>query len=162
MTISDEGESDPGPEEEAARTAPEPDQQLLRALADLDNLRKRYSRELVREREAERERIAREWLPVVDNLERSLDFAKADDDPLVVGVRAVLEQAVGVLARLGFPRFDDTGRRFDPSRHEAVSAVPSDDAPGTIVATVRAGYGDEDSLLRPAGVVVSQREEHAS
>ena len=80
--------------------------------------------------QAERERIAREWLPVVDNLERSLEFAKADDDPLVVGVRAVLEQAVGVLARLGFPRFDDTGRAFDPSRHEAVGAVPSDGRPG--------------------------------
>jgi molecular chaperone GrpE len=160
--MPDDGVPDRAPQEEAARTGPEPDQQLLRALADLDNLRKRYGREMLRERESERELIAREWLPVVDNLERSLEFAKADDDPLVAGVRAVLEQAVGVLARLGFPRFDDTGARFDASRHEALGAVPSQYEPGTIVATVRPGYGNEGSLLRPAGVVVSQPEEHAS
>jgi molecular chaperone GrpE len=153
---------DRAPTEEQTRTEPEPDQQLLRVLADLDNLRKRYTRELLREREVERERIAREWLPVVDNLERSLEFAEVDDDPLVVGVRSVVEQAIGVLARLGFPRFDDTGERFDPSRHEAVGAVPSDNPPGTIVTTVRPGYGDGDALLRPAEVVVSQRQEQAS
>jgi molecular chaperone GrpE len=160
--MPDDGAPDRAPAKDEARTGPEPDQQLLRALADLDNLRKRYGRELLREREAERGRIARAWLPVVDDLERSLEFAKADDDPLVAGVRAVLEQAVGVLARLGFPRFEDTGELFDPTRHEAVGAVPSGDAPGTIVATVRAGYGDDDTLLRPAGVVVAQREERAS
>jgi molecular chaperone GrpE len=151
----DDGTAGPSGRQDEERER-EPDQQLLRALADLDNLRKRYGRELDRERDAERERVAREWLPVVDNLERSLEFAKADDDPMVAGVRAVLEQAVSVLARIGFPRFDDIGEVFDPARHEALSAVPSDETPGTIVATVHPGYGEGSSMLRPARVVVAQ------
>jgi molecular chaperone GrpE len=129
----------------------------LRALADLENLRKRYVRELSRETAAERARVAAQWLPVVDNLERALEHAKADPSALIEGVRAVWEQAVGVLSRLGFPRFDDVGEPFDPSRHEAVSAVENDDAPnGTVVGSAWPGYGTGDTLLRPAGVVVAK------
>ena len=96
---------------------------LRRALADLDNLRKRYERELARERAAARAQAAAEWLPVVDNLDRAL--LHADDDPagVVEGVRAVRDQAVAVLARLGFPRYEETGEPFDPVRHEAVGVV---------------------------------------
>src|SRR5207249_2983320 len=126
-----------GPPQGAAQPAPdalaEIEGRLLRALADLENLRKRYARELTRETAAERARVAAQWLPVVDNLERALEHAEADPSALIEGVRAVWEQAVGVLRRLGFPRFDDVGERFDPSRHQAVSAVEKDDTPaGTV------------------------------
>jgi molecular chaperone GrpE len=150
-----------GPQERAAQPAPEAlaeiEGRLLRALADLENLRKRYERELARETAAERARVAVQWLPVVDNLERALEHAKADPSALIEGVRAVWEQAVGVLRRLGFPRFDDVGEQFDPSRHQAVSAVEKDDAPGgTVVGSAWPGYGTGDTLLRPAGVVVAK------
>jgi molecular chaperone GrpE len=133
------------------------DGRLLRAMADLDNLRKRFQREVVREREAERSRVAAEWVPVVDDLDRALDHAAPDDNAsrgLTEGLRAVRDHAVAVLARLGFPRFEELGERFDPSRHEAVAAVEADAPPGTVVAVVRPGYGTREAVLRPAAVVV--------
>jgi molecular chaperone GrpE len=134
----------------------EPDQRLLRALADLDNLRKRYERELDRERGAERRRVASEWLPVVDDLERALDHAASESSALSTGVRAVYEHALAVLERLGFGRFGDLGEPFDPSRHEAVGSIRADAPPGTVAAVTRAGYGSDDEILRPAAVIVSQ------
>jgi molecular chaperone GrpE len=128
---------------------------LRRALADFDNLRKRYEREVVRERSAERARVIREWLPIVDDLERVLDHAAEDPAVLIEGVRAVRDQAIHLLARLGFPRFDDVGKQFDPSRHDAVAMTTGDAPSGTVVAVVRPGYGTDESVLRPAGVVVA-------
>ena len=132
------------------------DQRLLRAMADLDNMRKRFYREVARERDAERFRVAREWLPVVDDLDRALEHVPDDQQGAhMTGLRAVRDHALEVLAGLGFPRFDDVGQRFDPARHEAVSAVASDAAPGTILAVVRPGYGLPEVILRPAAVVVA-------
>jgi molecular chaperone GrpE len=129
-----------------------------RALADLDNLRKRTARELHRQREDERARVAAEWLPVLDNLELALEHAKADSDPVVQGIRVVRDQALAVLERLGFPRRDDVGQSFDPARHEAVSTVEDEHTPpGTIVHVVRPGYGRDEYTLRPAAVVVATR-----
>jgi|SRR5215470_12505928 len=128
---------------------------LRRALADMDNLRKRCARDIARERATERTRVAAEWLPIVDNLELALQHAE-DVAGLVEGVRAVHQQAVATLARLGFPRFDAVGQPFDPALHEAVGTV-DDGAPArTVVAVVRPGYGTPEALLRPASVVVAR------
>jgi molecular chaperone GrpE len=135
------------------------DGRLLRAMADLDNLRKRFHREVVREREAERSRVAAEWVPVVDDLDRALDQATADDSApagFTEGLQAVRDHAVAVLARLGFPRFENPGERFDPSRHEAVGAIEADAPAGTVVAVVRPGYGTPERVLRPAAVLVAR------
>jgi molecular chaperone GrpE len=134
------------------------DERLLRAMADLDNLRKRFVREVARARDAERIRVATEWLPVVDDLDRAVQHAPDGDDghPLTEGVRAVRDHAIEILSRLGFPRYGKVGEQFDPSRHEAVSAVDRGGPPGTVVAVVRPGYGNEETILRPAGVVVAR------
>jgi molecular chaperone GrpE len=129
---------------------------LLRVLADLDNLRKRFDREVARERAAERARVAAAWLPVVDDLERALAHVDAADGSIVDGIRAVHAQALGVLERLGFPRFEDVGLPFDPLRHEAVSTVEGQAEQGIIVAAVRPGYGNDEEILRPASVIVSR------
>ena len=127
-----------------------------RAMADLDNVRRRFDRELDRATAAERERVAAEWLPVLDNLELALDHAGADPAAILEGVRAVRDMAVAVLARLGFPRHDEVGVAFDPARHEALGTIRRDDvAPGTVLRVLRPGYGDGDALLRPAAVVVA-------
>lgn len=129
-----------------------------RALADLDNLRKRCQREVADARASERSRVAGELLPVVDNLELALQHAAADPASIVAGVQAVREQALSTLARLGFERIDDTGARFDPTRHEAATVVPDPDSePGTVVGVLRPGYSAPGGLLRPAVVAVSQR-----
>jgi molecular chaperone GrpE len=98
-----------------------------------------------------------EWLPVIDDLDRALEHVPDDEqDGLANGVRAVRDHALDVVARLGFPRFEDVGERFDPARHEAVSAVEADAPPGTVVAVVRPGYGTPEVILRPAAVVVAR------
>src|ERR1700744_5328005 len=94
-----------------------------RALADLDNLRKRYARELDRERKLERSKVAGAWLPVVDNLERALQHSGGDADSVIAGVRAILDQALQVLDNLGYPRDTETGVPFDPGRHEVVNVT---------------------------------------
>jgi molecular chaperone GrpE len=132
-----------------------------RALADLDNARKRHARELAHEVEAERRRVCLAWLPVVDNLELAIDHAGDRDDPLVRGVRAVRDQAVALLQSLGFPRHDEAGVPFDPLRHDVAGVVDEPGVePGTVVTVLRPGYGDPpDRQLRPAAVLVSRKQE---
>jgi molecular chaperone GrpE len=143
-------------------TVEELDDRWRRAAADLENARKRHARELERAAEAERRRVTLAWLPVVDNLELALEHAGADADPaIVVGVRAVRDQAVALLASLGYQRDDEVGVPFDPARHEATGVVDDTDAePGTVVKVVRPGYGrPPHRQLRPAAVLVSVSQE---
>jgi molecular chaperone GrpE len=141
-----------------ARQIAELEDAWRRTAAELDNFRKRCARDVVRGREQERAAVATSWLPVLDNLERALEHASSDPESVVEGVRAVLAQAVGVLADLGYPRRDDNGRAFDPAVHEAVSTVSGEGlVPGTVAQVVRPGYGPDDKLLRPAAVVVATR-----
>src|SRR5271170_830100 len=135
----------------------EAEDQKLRALADLDNLRKRCAVQVERAEADARSQVARQWLPVVDNLERALEHAAADPRTIVEGIQAVRQQALGVLASLGFPRRDDTGATFDPVRHEAIATTYDPRVPpGTVVQVVRPGYGEPDRQLRPAQVVVAK------
>lgn len=145
-------------EETEAQEQPDPaiaelEGKWRRALADIDNLRKRHARELAGEQAAERARTSAAFLPVVDNLDLALAHAEDTDDPMTAGVRAVRDQAVALLVALGFPRDEETGIRFDPARHEAVGVVEDPDAePGTVVKVVRPGY----QPLRPAAVIVAE------
>jgi len=127
-----------------------------RTAAELDNFRKRTARESGQQRDAERALVTARWLPVVDNLELALEHASGEPDAIVDGVRAVRDQALAVLADLGYARFDDRGEMFDPQRHEAVSTVATAEAtPGTVVHVIRPRYGDGARMLRPATVVVA-------
>jgi molecular chaperone GrpE len=129
----------------------------LRALAEADNVRKRCAAQVQRAETEARARVARQWLPVVDNLERALAHAQADPRTIIEGIRAVRQQALDVLAGLGYPRRDDTGAVFDPTRHEAVAATSDPRVPpGTVVQVVLPAYGDPDHQLRPAQVVVAK------
>ena len=125
--------------------------------ADLDNARKRCASEIARAQEATRASVAREWLPVVDNLDRALAHAGADPAAIIAGIQAVREQALDILGQLGFPRRDDRGAAFDPVLHDAVAARPDPEAAaGSVVQVVRPGYGYGDHQLRPAQVVVAK------
>lgn len=130
-----------------------------RAVADLDNLRKRYARDLDRERTAERNRVATLWLPVVDNLELALTHAGSDHDAVVDGVRAIRDQAIHVLEQLGYQRHSEIGVPFSPELHEVVGVVDDpEQPPGTVLQVLRPGYGRDPRQLRPASVIVSRRE----
>jgi molecular chaperone GrpE len=150
---SSEDRVDSGPD------AAELEDRWRRALADLDNLRKRYARELGREREAERGMVASAFLPVLDTIDRALEHAGADPRSIVEGVRTLREQALAVLAGLGYRREDETGVPFDPARHEVVGVVEADGgeaAPGSVASVVRPRYGAPGRQLRPAAVTVAQ------
>ncbi|MFC0542605.1 nucleotide exchange factor GrpE [Kutzneria chonburiensis] len=127
-----------------------------RAMAELDNTRKRHAVELRRATAAERARVAAAWLPVLDNLELALAHADADQGSVLQGVRSIRDQAVQLLAALGYPRDDETGVPFDPSRHEVVAVVNDPETePNTVVGVVRPGYGGSGHELRPAAVTVA-------
>lgn len=155
-TAADRAES--GPAEVSGEDVDELRARWQRAVADLDNLRKRYARALDRERGVERNRVAAAFLPVLDNLELALTHAEADPSAIIEGVRQVVDQAVQVLAGLGYPRQDETGVPFDPNLHEVVTVVDDAQAPpGTVVGVLRPGYGSDQSQLRPAAVAVAQQ-----
>jgi molecular chaperone GrpE len=131
-----------------------------RAAADLDNLRKRYAREVARERENERELVTAAFLPVLDTIDRALEHAAADPESIVEGIRTLREQALAVVSGLGYGREDEPGVPFDPARHEVVGVVDADRArtpPGSVASVVRPGYGAPGRQLRPAAVTVAQR-----
>jgi molecular chaperone GrpE len=130
---------------------------LRRAQADVDNQRKRGIRLREEERVSERDRVIARWLPVVDNLDLAIGYADADPATLLAGVRGVRDQALAVLADLGYPRRDEVGVPFDANRHEVVAVVDDapDAAPGTVVSMLRPGYGPVDAPLRPAAVTVT-------
>jgi len=147
----------PAPATGAEEKLAELEDRWRRAVADLDNVRKRHATEMRREVEAERARVAAAWLPVLDNLELALAHAEADPSAIVQGVHAIRDQAVRLLAGLGYPRDDETDVRFDPNRHEVVAVVedPASE-PNTVTRVVRPGYGTGRHQLRPTAVTVSK------
>ena len=129
-----------------------------RALADLDNYRKRSARDLQTRVEQSRESLLRDWLEVVDSVERALRMT-----PEAEGLQAVLEQMEAILARQGVQRIGAAGEQFDPERHEAIEARVTDEAPDrTILEAVRSGWAIGDRVLRPALVIVARRPESAN
>ncbi|MFI8825360.1 nucleotide exchange factor GrpE [Streptomyces sp. NPDC053431] len=126
-----------------------------RAVAETENQRKRYERRLEEVCLAERDRVSEAWLPVVDHLELALQHAAADPEAIIAGVEGVCRQAYAVLARLGYQRIAAVGEPFDPALHEAAQVRQEPQtAPGTVVQVLRAGYGSDRGLLRPATVAV--------
>ena len=126
-----------------------------RALADLDNYRKRAARELETRIAAAREAVIGDWLDVVDSVERAMQIEA--DGPCREGLGAVLEQINSVLAREGVHRIGALGERFDPERHEAIAVQDSAEAPGEIILAVqRSGFALADRVIRPAQVVVAR------
>jgi len=156
--VSGLGTRDSGSELEAER-----DKYLelaQRTQADFENYRKRAAKEAAAAGGRAKAGLVRELLPVLDNLERALQLATGgggNGDAFVEGVRLVHADLVGVLQRSGVESFDPSGEPFDPTLHEALSTRPQDGAhPGTVVEVVEKGYRLNDTILRPARVVVSQ------
>lgn len=128
---------------------------FLRAVADLDNYKKRAAREREEMQKFAVEKLVRDLLPVVDNLDRALSAAPPDDS-LAGGVRLVLKGLEEALGRHGVKAFSALGEPFDPRFHEAVMSVPSSDAaPGTVLVEHGRGFTLNERLVRPALVGVA-------
>lgn len=127
----------------------------VRAVADLENYRKRAQREREDVQKFGVEKLVKDLLPVIDNLDRALAAAAADD-PLVAGVKLVRASFEQVLGRHGVKAFSAMGQPFDPARHEALMNVPTAEAaPGTVVVEHARGFTLHDRLVRPAMVGVA-------
>lgn len=128
----------------------------LRALADLENFRRRTEREAGGARRAGRSEVLLPLLEVRDNLERAL-AAGSTDPAFLRGVEAIAEQLRRIVTSLGAVPIPGVGSRFDPRLHEAVGSVPAiDHPPETIVTEIRGGFLLDGEILRPAQVVVAQ------
>jgi molecular chaperone GrpE len=141
----------------------------LRAVADLENFRRRTVREKDELRQYAASGVLEDLLPVVDNLTLALVAAKqpnTDVKNLTGGVEMVLTQLKSAMASHGLKEINPAGQAFDANLHEAISAQPNAEIPeGTVSSVVRPGFSLNGRLLRPASVVVSSgpvKEEDAS
>ena len=129
-----------------------------RAVADLENFRKRTLREKDELRQFAASGLMEDVIPILDNLSLGLAAAKQQTDvkAIVNGVNLVLEQFKTTLARHGLKEVKPDGQRFDPNFHECISHQPSGDvAEEHVMQVVRPGYTLNGRLLRPASVIVS-------
>src|SRR5437764_925817 len=131
---------------------------LQRTRADFENYEKRVLRDLAQERRFMHGGLAKDLLPVLDNLDRATQAAKqvGETGPLVQGVALVQSQLLDILKRHGVTRIDAEDQPFDPAQHEAIMQQPAPDKkPGTVLQVVEQGFMIHDRVLRPAKVIVS-------
>jgi molecular chaperone GrpE len=135
-------------------------QQWLRSVADMDNLRKRTKKDIEEAARRAAKLVLLELLPIVDNLERAVRASEAALDARAVadGVQMVLKQFDDIATRVALERVKTVGERFDPSLHDAVQQIETQEhPPGVIVAEVVPGYLRLGELIRPAMVVVAKK-----
>ena len=135
-------------------------EQLQRALADLDNRRKRIERQMADARRFAVQAIVVDLLAVIDNFERALGAADEtrDFDALHDGLKLVHDQLLAVLKKHHVTRIEALEKTFDPNRHEAVGQMASADHPDqTVIDVHQEGYQLHDRVVRPSRVIVSRR-----
>jgi molecular chaperone GrpE len=158
-------EPEQGSVEMLTREVAESRDKMLRTLAEMENLRKRTSREVADARTYGITGFARDVLEIADNLQRALDAvpaeARAAADPglkaLIEGVELTERSLLNALEKHGVRKLDPVGEKFDPNFHQAMFEVPDASVPaGTVVQVVQAGYMISERVLRPALVAVSK------
>lgn len=167
MTDESNAQIDPGPEAEGvsptaaleAEVAKARDE-MLRALAEVENTRRRAERTAQEARTYAIDRFAADLLPVADTLSRALAAAPRDDVDegfrnLLTGVELTERALIEAFARHGLKRVGDRGDKFDPNIHQAVAQAPGDAPAGTVLEVMQAGYVLGDRTVRAAMVLVS-------
>ena len=145
--------------EAAEEAAKENYERFLRVSAEFDNYKKRTAREMEEFKKFSTERLIKELLPVVDNLERALVSAEdpsAREKGLKEGVDLTLQEILRVLERFGVKSIQCLNEPFDPTYHQAMMQEARDNVPGnTVISELQKGYTLHDRLLRPSMVIVS-------
>ncbi len=134
--------------------------QLLRTMADLQNVRRRAAEDRLSIQKFATEELVRDLLPVVDNFGRAVASAEAGATPeaIVEGVQMIQKQLQSVLENRNVRRIESVGQLFDPEFHEALGADITEDVPeGTVTLEIEAGYRMADRVIRPARVKVAKR-----
>lgn len=156
---------EPGSVETLQKEAAEARDRMLRTLAEMENLRKRTTKEVADARLYGITGFARDVLDIADNLQRALDAvpaeARAAADPglisLIEGVELTERSLLNALEKHGVKKFDPLGQKFDPNFQQAMFEVPDASVPaGTVVQVMQAGYTIGERVLRPALVGVAK------
>jgi len=145
--------------EEARAQADEHWDKVVRAQAEMDNLKKRHQRELEQAHKFGLEKFVAELLGVWDSLELGYNAAKESQDieKLLEGTELTLKMLKDAMAKFGVEQIDPQGQPFDPEQHQAMQVVERDDvAPNTVVEVIQKGYSLNGRLVRPALVMVSK------
>ena len=132
--------------------------QLLRTVAESENIRRRASRDVENAHKYANEKLLEELLPVLDSLEKALELPDQSDDAKAVleGIEISLRMFRETLERGGVLIVDPFGEPFDPSKHEALAMVPNEEVePNSVIEVVQKGYLLNERVVRAARVVVS-------
>jgi molecular chaperone GrpE len=130
---------------------------FLRARAEGENIRRRSQDEVAKAHKFAVEGFAGELLAVKDSLEAALASPEGSVEAMRAGVDLTLRQLKAAFDKGGVREIDPTGERFDPNRHQAISAVPSEQEPNTVVNVLQKGYLIAERTLRPALVTVARK-----
>ncbi|PHS85923.1 molecular chaperone GrpE [Aeromonas dhakensis] len=146
--------------EDAQQASAEERERAIRAVAEMENLRRRAAQDVEKAHKFALEKFAAELLPVLDNMERAIELADKENDalkPMIEGVELTLKSMQSGVAKFGLAALDPTNQPFDPNAHQAMSMVPSADvAPNTVIAVMQKGYELNGRVIRPAMVMVSK------
>ena len=158
----EEAEVDPSAEEEGASRAEGEIEalkdQLLRTVAESENIRRRASRDVENAHKYANEKLLEDLLPVLDSLEKALELPDQSDDAkaLLEGIEISLKIFRETLEKGGVVIVDPLGQPFDPSKHEALAMVPNEEVePDSVIEVVQKGYLLNERVVRAARVVVS-------
>lgn len=154
-----DGESTPSVEDllrQAELKAQEHHDDWLRAKAEADNIRKRAQVDIANAHKYATENFASDLLPVRDSLEATLAAENATLEALKSGVELTLKQLSAVFDKANLKEVNPAGEKFDPHRHQAISMLPSDQNPNTVINVLQKGYLLHDRVIRPALVTVAK------
>ena len=156
--LDGDAEAIEGEIDELVKTAAQRDEYLAlaqRTQADFENYRKRVARDAAQAQDRGVAKLAKELLPALDNLDRAIEAAEAED-PLLAGVRLVRAEIAAALARVGIEPFAPLGEQFDPNQQEAMAQQSVEGAAsGTVAEVYQNGYRMGETIIRPARVLVA-------
>lgn len=152
---SDAGPTPDAALEQAQAKITELNESFLRAKAETENVRRRAAEDVTKARKFAIESFAEHLLPVLDSLEAALSDASGDPAKLREGVELTLRQLTSAMEKGRVTAVNPVGEKFDPHRHQAISMVPAEQEPNTVVSVLQKGYVIADRVLRPALVTVA-------
>mgnify|MGYP000126429940 CR=1 FL=1 len=133
---------------------------VVRAAAEVDNIRRRAAQDVEKAHKFALEKFANELLPVIDNLERAVEFSDKENEaikPVIEGVELTHKAFIDAIAKFNVEVVNPQGEKFNAEFHQAMSMQPSEDVePNTVIAVMQKGYTLNGRLLRPAMVMVSK------
>ena len=146
--------------EAAQQASLEERERAVRAVAEVENRRRRAAQDVEKAHKFALEKFAAELLPVLDNLERAIELADKESEalkPMIEGVELTLKSMQSSVAKFGLVALDPQNQPFDPNAHQAMSMIENAElAPNTVIAVMQKGYELNGRVIRPAMVMVSK------